>query len=131
MATSGNRTTYVVETPRTCVLTLFAHASGGGAGLSCTLDAQEALNGEVISVTFSSTGVYAVLFRYLYPELKGAPIVSFRAATTAGIHGVISAIDVTAGTATLSTFVGSVATDLATTDTFDLTWSVRNSGKNK
>lgn len=120
-----------IETPRTCVQTLFAHATGGGAATSCTLDAQETLNGELISVTNSSTGVYAVVFRYVYPELKGAPIVSFRAATTAGIMGLFSVIDVTAGTGTLKTYVGNTLTDLATTDTFDLTWSVRNSGKNK
>lgn len=130
MARSGNRQTYPVTAPRTDVITLYAHFTGAAAA-DCTLDAQETLNGEILTVAHSSTGVYAGTFRYVYPELKGAPILSSRAEGTAGIFGKVTAIDVAAGTFTLKTYVGSTLTDLATTDTLDMTWSVRNSGKNK
>lgn len=130
MTRSGNRNTYEIKTPRTEVQTLFARFTGAAAG-DCTFDAQETLNGEILTVTFSSTGVYTGTFRFVYPELKGAPILSSRAEGTAGIFGKVTAIDVTAGTFTLKTYVGSTLTNLATTDTIDMTWSVRNSGKNK
>lgn len=130
MARSGNRGGHPVESPRDQVKLLHAHFTGAAAA-DCTFDAAEALNGEVVSLTFSSTGVYLGTFRYVYPELKGAPVFSSRAEGTAGIFGKVSTIDVTAGTFTLKTYVGSTLTNLATTDTLDMTWSVRNSGKNK
>jgi hypothetical protein len=130
MARSANRQTYPVATPRTDTQTLYAHFTGAAAS-DCTFDAQEALNGEITALTHSSTGVYAGTLRFVYPELKGAPIISSRAEGTAGIFGKVTAIDVTAGTFTLKTYVGNTLTDLATTDTLDMTWSVRNSGKNK
>ena len=126
----ANRTTSPIETPRTYVQTLFARFSGNGAA-DCTFDSQEALNGEIVSLTFSSTGVYLGTFRYSYPELRGAPICSSRAEGTAAIFGKVTAIDVVAKTFTLKTYVGSTLTNLASTDTLDMTWSVRNSGKNK
>lgn len=130
-ATSGSsRTTNPVETPRTKVVLLYAHFTGAAAA-DCTLDTQEAANGEILTVAFSSTGVYTGTFRYLYPELKGAPVLSSRAEGTAGIFGKITAIDVAAGTFTLKTYVGSTLTNLATTDTLDMSWAVRASGKNK
>ncbi len=45
--------------------------------------------------------------------------------------GIVTAIDVTAGTFTAKFYVGSTLTDLAVTDIPYFTWSVRNSGKNK
>lgn len=130
MVASANRGTHPLSTPRSDTQTLYAHFSGNGAA-NCTFDAQETLNGEITGITFSSTGVYTGTFRYAYPELKGAPILSSRAEGTAGIFGKITAIDVTAGTFTLKTYVGNTLTNLASTDTLDMTWSVRNSGKNK
>lgn len=131
MASQGsNRGHNPVESPRTQVKLLFAHFSGNSTS-DCTFDSQEALNGEIVSLTHSSTGVYAGTFRYVYPELKGAPVVSSRAEGTAGIFGKVTAIDVTAGTFTLKTYVGNTLTDLATTDTLDMSWAVRASGKNK
>jgi len=126
----ANRTVHPINTPRTETQTLFAHVTGGGAASNCTLDAQSALNGEIVSLTYSSTGVYAGVFRYQYPALIGAPIISFGGAGTAGIMGLVSAIDVTAGTFTAKFYVGNTLTDLATTDIPYFTWSVRNSGKN-
>ena len=125
----AQRTTYPIESPRTSVQVLHAHFTGAGAA-NGTLDAQEALNGEIVSATWSSTGVYALVFRHAYPELKGAPICSF-IATTGGLDGQCSAIDVTAKTATLKIYAGTTLTDLTTNDTVYLTWAVRNSGKNK
>lgn len=127
----ANRTTSPIETPRTNVHTLFAHATGGGAAASCTFDAQETLNGEITALTFASTGVYSGTFRHSYPELKGAPIISFGGAGTAGIMGIVTAIDVVAKTFTAKFYVGNTLTDLALTDIPYFTWSVRNSGKNK
>lgn len=130
MPTSANRTTNPVTTPRTDVQFLFATFTGAGAA-NCTFSSQEALNGEVTAVTFSgSTGIYNGTFRYVYPKLKAAPICSSRAEGTAGIFCKVTAIDVTAGTFTLKAYVGNTLTNLATTDTIDMSWAVRNSGKN-
>lgn len=131
MAKQGtNRGHYEMQSPRTDVKMLFAHFTGNGSG-NCTFDAQEALNGEIVSLTHTGTGVYSGVLRYTYPELRGAPILSSRAEGTAGIIGKVTAIDITAGTFTLKTYVGNTLTDLATTDTLDMCWSVRASGKNK
>ena len=130
MPTSASRTTHPITTPRSDTQWLFAHFTGAGAA-NCTFDSQESLNGEVTALTFNSTGNYTGTFRYLYPELKAAPICSSRAEGTAGIFAKVTAIDVTAGTFTLKTYVGNTLTNLATTDTIDMSWAVRNSGKNK
>lgn len=132
MTQSGTtRGTHPIESPRTGTVTLFAHVTGGGAATSCTLDAQSALNGEILSLTYASTGVYNGVFRKVYPQLVGAPIVSFGGATTAGIMGIVTAIDVvTAGTFTAKFYVGNTLTDLATTDIPYFTWTVRTSSRN-
>jgi hypothetical protein len=129
MARSGNRTTSPVETPRTCVQVLYATLVGGGAG-DLTMSAQEALNGEIVSAARTGAGKYTVTFRYVYPELKRAPVFGF-IATTDGLVAQFASIDITTGTGALETYVGSTPTDLATTDTITLDWVVRNSGKNK
>lgn len=131
MARQGTaRSTHPLNTPRTGTETLFAHVTGGGAATSCTLDAQSTLNGEITALTYSSTGVYNGTFRYLYAALVGAPIISFGGAGTAGIMGIVTAIDVTAGTFTAKFYVGNTLTDLATTDIPYFTWSVRTSARN-
>jgi hypothetical protein len=130
MARSANRTVHPVSSPRTETQTLFAHLIGAGAA-DLTLDAQGALNGEILTAARSGAGKYTLTFRYVYPELLQAPVCSF-VGTTDGLVGQCSAIDITtAGTAALEIYVGSTPTDLATTDTIYLSWSVRNSGKNK
>jgi len=131
MTTQGTaRSTHPVNSPRSGTEILYAHVTGGGAATSCVLDAQSTLNGEILSLTYSSTGVYTGVFRYVYPALVGAPIVSWGAQGTAGIHGTVTAIDVTAGTFTVKFYVGSTLTDLATTDTPYFTWTVRTSARN-
>ncbi len=132
MARSGTaRSTHPVNSPRTGTETLYAHVTGGGAATSCTLDAQSALNGEITALAYVSTGVYSGTFRFVYPALVGAPIISFGGAGTAGIMGIVTAIDVvTAGTFTAKFYVGNTLTDLATTDIPYFTWAVRTSSRN-
>lgn len=130
MARSANRTTHPISTPRTDTQWLFAHFAGAGAA-NATFDASETLNGEITTVTFNSTGNYTIAFRYSYPELKMAPVWSFAPNATSGLAANFAAIDITAGTATMLTTVGSTLTNMAAGDTLYLCWAVRNSGKNK
>lgn len=126
----ANRTHRPIETVKDKCVILTAKLTGGGAGTSLVnADSATQGGGEVVSATFSATGIYTIVFRHKYFELKAAPICSF-VATTDGLTGMCSAIDVTAGTATLEIYVGNTKTDLATTDTLYLTWIVRNSGRN-
>lgn len=126
---SNQRSTFPVETPRSFVHTLYAHATGGGSG-NCTFDTAEGLNGEIVSLTRTGAGTYTAAFRYPYPELKKAPTFSFVGATQ-NMNGRCSAIDVTAKTATFVFCIGGTPTDIPTTDTVYISWAVRNSGKNK
>ena len=109
---------------------LTAQLTGGGA--AANLANAESSNrgaGEVVSATYSATGVFSVVFRHSYPELKsvlGVQVVG----TTDGLRGQFSAIDVAAKTATLEMYVGSTKTDPATTDTIYINLLVRNSGFN-
>jgi hypothetical protein len=125
----ANRTTYPIETPRTAVHQLYAHATGGDSG-SPTLDANESLNGEIVSWTRTGTGTYAIVFRYSYPEIKAAPRFSF-VGVTQNMNGRCSAIDVTAQTATFVFCIGGTPTDIPSTDVVYVMWATRNSGKNK
>lgn len=127
---SNNRTTHPIETPKDKVIVLTAKLVGGGAATDLVNgDSAKMGGGEVVTATYTATGKYTLAFRNKYPELKAAPICSF-VATTDGLVGQCSAIDVAAGTASLEIYVGNTATDLATTDTLYLTWVVRNSGFN-
>lgn len=127
----ANRTHRPIETVKDKCVILTAKLTGGGAATSL-VNAESANQGggEVVSATYSATGIYTVVFRHKYNELKAAPICSF-VGTTDGLTGMCSAIDVTAGTATLEIYVGNTKTDLATTDTLYMTWVVRNSGRNQ
>lgn len=129
MARSANRTTYPVETPRSFVQILYANFVGGGAG-NCTLSTQEALNGEIISVTRTGVGTYNIVFRYGYPELKHAPNFTF-VGVSQNMNGRTTAFDVVNATATFVFCIGTTPTDIPTTDTAYVKWAVRNSGKNK
>lgn len=125
----ANRSSNPLSTPRTDVVQLYANLVGAGTS-NPTFSASEALNGEITSATRTNTGKVDIVFRHKYPKLRGAPIFSF-VGTTDGLVGQCSAIDVAAGTASIEFYVGSTPTDIATTDTVYLTWSVRNSGKNE
>lgn len=126
----ANRTTNPISTPRTETVMLFAAFTGGGVGASLTLGTQEALNGEIVSATWLSTGTYTIVFRHKYPELKCSPSFRFVGATD-GFNGRCSAIDVAAGTATFVFNVSTSITDLPTTTTVYIEWVCRNSGKNQ
>lgn len=122
----ANRTTHPVSTPKSEAHLITAKLVGGGAAtdMSCPETA-----GEVVSATYSATGVFLLVFRHAYPELKsflGCPCVG----TTDGLRGQLVEIDVAAKTATLELYVGSTKTDPATTDTLYLNLLVRNSGRN-
>jgi hypothetical protein len=125
----ANRTTNPLSTPRTDAHALYATLIGGGVGVTMTMGAQEALNGEITSVAWSSTGTYTVVFRHKYPELKSAPGFRFVGATD-GFNGRCSAIDVAAGTATFVFNVSTTLTDVPTTTTVYIDWVCRNSVKN-
>lgn len=127
MARSANRSTHPVNGIKTETQVLTARLTGGGAGVSAVVAETNA--GDIVSATIGATGKYAIVFRYVYPQLLASPILSF-VGTTDGLVGQCSAIDITAGTAALEIYVGSTPTDLATTDTVYLTWVVRNSSKN-
>ncbi len=129
MPTRGNRTTFPPTTPRSEIVQLYAAVIGGGAA-DCTLSAQEALNGEIVTMARTNAGKYTATFRYTYPELKMAPSFSF-VGTTDGLKAQCASIDITTGTAAVEVYVGSTPTDLTTTDTMYVHWVVRNSGKNK
>lgn len=129
MARSANRTTHPIETPRTCTQNLYATLVGA-ATADLTMSTQEALNGEIVSAVHTGTGKYTVTFRYVYPELKRAPVFGF-IGTTDGLIAQFASLDITTGTGALEIYVGSTPTDLATTDTITIDWVVRNSGKNK
>lgn len=130
MTRSGNRSVHDLECVRPDMQIITARLTGGGAAADLVnADSGHLGGGEVTSATYTATGKYTLALKYVYPELKVAPICSF-VATTDGLVGQCSAIDITAGTASLEIYVGSTPTDMATTDTIYLTWIVRNSGKN-
>lgn len=119
-------TTHPIEGVRSKELLLTAKVTGGGAASNCTVDT----NGEIESVVYASaTGKYTVTFRRTFPELKCAPV-GVLVGTTDGLRASFSAIDIAAGTATMETWVGSTATDMATTDIMHFMWVVRDSGAN-
>lgn len=127
---NANRSTHPAGTAKSEVLVLTGKITGGGAATDCTNpESGNTGAGEITSATYVSTGTYAVTFRHLYPSLLCAPV-SVNVGTTDGLRVSFSAIDITAGTATMEVWVGSTLTALATTDTLHLMWVVRNSGRN-
>lgn len=101
-----------------------------GAGAATDMTVSET-GGAIVSCTYSATGVFLIVFRDSYPELKSIVGLSFGPRGTDGLKASFSAIDVTAKTATLQIEVGSTDTDPATTDTLYINWIVRNSGANR
>ena len=115
---------------KTAEVLLTARLTGGGAGLDMVnADSALAGGGEVVSATFVSTGLFDLVFRHSWVELKSQPNYGV-GGTTVGLQGATVSIDVTAKTARMRLSVGNTVTDPATTDTVHLTWVVRDSGKN-
>ena len=86
---------------------------------------------EIVSCTRSAAGIFALVFRHSYPELKSIVGLHFGPRGTDGLKASFSAIDVVAKTATLQVEVNTTDTDPATTDTLYITLLVRNSGANE
>jgi hypothetical protein len=124
----ANRTTYPMRTPKSDVEYLTMKFVGGGAGQPTLPEATQYGGGELSGVTWSATGQYACVLRRKYAALKSAD--AYIVGATAGLQARITAVDVGAGTLSIQTEVGAVATNAATTDTIYVTLVVRNSGRN-
>jgi hypothetical protein len=124
----SNQSLYPVRSARSEMIEVHDHFVGNGTGTP-TLPNSTGFARFIATVVRNSTGNFTLTFAKKYPTLKypDAQCVG----TTAGLSARFSAIDVTAGTATLITEVGSVATDPATTDSVYIQLSVRNSGRNR
>lgn len=124
----GNRSHHPLDTTRPEAKMLFAKMTGGGAaadlvaasGLECL---------DIVSATYSATGVFDIVFRHKYPS-KLCPFSPGIVGTTTGLVGIFTAWDPAAGTATVKFSVGNTATDPATDDTIYFCFAVRNSDKN-
>jgi hypothetical protein len=102
----------------------FAKLTGGGVGVDLVnSDSGNRGGGEIVSAVWSSTGTYTVTFRHLWPALLFAPIATFVGATQ-DFNMQCSAIDVTAGTATFVFGSNTTPTDVATTTTAYIRWTV-------
>lgn len=121
---------YPHQVTRAHVVECFATLTGGGVGTSLVnADSADPGSGEIVSATWSSTGTYTIVFRKTWPEILYYPEATFLAAT-ADFNMQVSAIDVTAGTATFVFNSGTTPTDVATTITVSIRWVVRSTSKN-
>lgn len=87
-------------------------------------------NPYITSINRTGAGTHTIVWALKFPGTIDDPRVS-AIGTTAGLQGRFTALDASAGTATVLTEVGAVATDAATTDTIYLSFWVRNSAKNQ
>jgi hypothetical protein len=119
-----------VETPRTYVVELFAKLTGGGVGVDL-VNSDSAVNGggEIVTAVWASTGTYTVTFAKKWPQLMFAPIATFVGGTQ-DFNLQASAIDVTAGTATFVFGSNTTPTDIPTTTTAYIRWTVRAVNRN-
>jgi hypothetical protein len=99
----------------------------GNATSTGTLPATD--NDDIVSITRTGVGTHTMVWRHKYPGTVMFPDIKCLG-TTAGLSGRFTALDMTAGTATILTEVGAVATDAATTDTVFIRLDVRNSNQN-
>lgn len=120
---NGSRAPYEVSQTEYAV-ECFVKVVGGGVGVDLTLsDASNRGGGEIESATWTSTGTYTIVFRRAWPALLFAPIGSFVNAT-ADFNMNASAIDVAARTATFVFNSNTTPTDVATTVTAYIRWTV-------
>lgn len=121
---------YPHQVTRAHTVECFAQLTGGGVGTDLVnADSDDPGSGEIVSATWTSTGTYAVVFRKLWPELLYPPQAVFVGAT-ADFNLEVSAIDVTAGTATFVFNSNTTPTDVDTTTTVYIRWVVRSTSKN-
>lgn len=122
----ASRSTHPLNTVKSdCHLVTAKLVGAGAADMTIPETASE-----IVSCTRSGAGVFALVFRHSYPELKSIVGLNFGPRGTDGLKASLSAIDVTAKTATLQVEVNTTDTDPATTDTLYITLLVRNSGRN-
>jgi hypothetical protein len=125
---SNAATTYALMTRKAESEHVTAVLVGGGAAAMTNPEASQFGGGEIPTIVRTGTGTFTLTFRRTWP--KGRYIGFGVVGTTAGLAARLSAFDPAAGTATLVTEVGAVATDPATTDTLTLNFKMRNSGRN-
>jgi hypothetical protein len=121
---------YELHTTRSMVIDCFAKLTGGGVGVDLVnSDSTIPGGGEITSAVWASTGTYTVTFAKAWSQLEFAPIASF-VGGTADFNMQVSAIDVTARTATFVFNSGTTPTDVPTTTTVYVRWAVRPTNKN-
>lgn len=122
----ANRATHPLNTVKSdCTLVTAKLVGAGAADMTIPEDASD-----IVSCTRSGAGVFALVFRHSYPELKSIVGLNFGPRATDGLKASFSAIDVTAKTATLQIEVGTTDTDPAAGDTLHINLLCRNSGAN-
>lgn len=122
----AHRTTYSLDATRSDCTLVTAKLVGAGAANMAIPET----GGDIVSCTRSGVGVFALVFRHAYPELKAIVGLNFGPRATDGLKASFSAIDVAAKTATLQVEVNTTDTDPASGDTLHIALLVRNSGAN-
>lgn len=122
----ANANGYLIKTPKNEVWLVCAKMTGAGTSAMTNDEASTMGMSWVSTIVRNSAGNFSLTFNKDYPELKclNEPCVF---GATAGLRARFSAIDVTAGTATLICEVGTTATDPATNDFVHISAWVRNS----
>lgn len=122
----ASRSTHPLDTVKdNCTLVTAKLVGAGAANMTIPETASE-----IVSCTRSAAGVFALVFRHSYPELKAIIGLQFGPRATDGLKASFSAIDVKAKTATLQVEVNTTDTDPASGDTLHISLLCRNSGRN-
>lgn len=122
----AHRTTYPLDCSKSdCTVVTAKLVGAGAANMTIPENASE-----IVSCTRSAAGVFALVFRHAYPELKAILGLNFGPRATDGLKASFSAIDMAAKTATLQVEVNTTDTDPASGDTLHIALLVRNSGRN-
>ena len=120
----ANRTHYPIQVAeKNEVKAVIAHFVGNAGSSPTSFDTKE-----LASVTRTGVGTYDLVFNHAYPTGL-VPQVDVRGAT-AGLKGRVTAWDPAAKTMSITTEVGAVATNAATTDRVGLVIWCRNTGVN-
>lgn len=123
-----------LQTPRTHVVTLYATLTGGGAADMVNADSAANGGGEIVSAVRTGTGAYTLTLRKQWPAAVSTFSASFLDATNSAIAGFDVAtltMNLTANppTATVVFNASTTPTDVATTTTVYLNWTVRSVNK--
>lgn len=112
---------------KTETILLHAKITGGGNGVTCTVEEPFEFGSIISSITYAAEGDYDIVFTEKFPQLVGLgdPCV---VSATADRKVQWTAIDVAAGTASILATTAGVAADLTTSEDVYLTLIVRNRG---